>query len=52
MVGSAVSVSGGVVSFVGLPNIFPLLDKAGILLGHVTGPFLTGAAFSSALGGI
>ena len=38
MTNSAVSVSGGIVSYVGLPHISPLLDKAGILLGHVTGP--------------
>lgn len=46
MTDSAASVSGGIVSFVGLPHVSPLLDKAGILLGHVTGLFFTGAAFS------
>lgn len=47
MTNSAVSVSGGIVSFIDLPHISPSLDKAGIMLDHVTGPFFTGAAFSS-----
>ena len=52
MTHSVVSVSGGLISFVGLPHISPLLDKAGVLLGHVTGLFFPGAAFSSALRGM
>lgn len=40
------SLLGGIVSFVGIPCISPLLDKGGILICHVTAVFFTEAAFS------
>lgn len=40
------SVLGGIVSFVGIPYISPLLGKGGILIYHITAVFFTEAAFS------